>query len=108
MQPCEQQDNIQKLLSSQAKTEATLEYYAKTYEAFLKRIEEHIHEGEKTGGVRDRLATAEHNLESIRTEVSAIKQGYWKVGLGSGIVGALIGHLTPSAIVALVKFITGV
>ena len=62
---------------------------------------EHIKEGEKVGGYRDRLRELELNVktdrvdthnsfEALRLEISTIKKGYYIVGGLSGIIGGLI------------------
>lgn len=62
-------------------------------------IFKHIDDGEKSGGVRDRVLILER-------ELYAIKQGYWRIGLLCGFIGALIGQITPDAIITLVSWIT--
>jgi len=60
----------------------------------------HIEDGEKEGGWRDRLLLAEQ-------QISTIKKGYWKACAVSGIIGGLIGKLTPDVLSFVVKIITG-
>ena len=69
----------------------------------LSRIENkicnHIREGEtpKTG-FRDRFIV----LEQI---VNTLKKSYWKTALVAGLVGGLLGKLTPEVFNALIKIV---
>jgi hypothetical protein len=56
----------------------------------------HIKEGEKEGGYRDRLLIAEK-------EICVIKKGYWKACLVSGVIGGLLGKLSPDLLSFLFK-----
>jgi hypothetical protein len=71
-----------------------------TIKADIKYIKEsvcrHISEGEKEGGFRDRLLIAEK-------EISVIKNGYWKACIVSGILGGLLGKLSPDFFNWMVK-----
>lgn len=60
----------------------------------------HISEGEEKGGFRDRLIIAEQQIAAMRSSV-------WKIGVTAGFIGALLGNLTPEAIILLSKWITG-
>ena len=56
----------------------------------------HVAEGEKSGGWRDRLLICEKEIAALRTSV-------WKIGITSGLVGALIGNAAPE----MIKLIVG-
>lgn len=77
--------------------------YIKNQDERWQRIEgkvcRHIDEGERSGGVRDRVLVLER-------EIGVLKQGYWKVGLSTGFLGALLGQITPEVLTTLVKWIT--
>lgn len=46
------------------------------------RISTHIHEGEKPGGVRERLTIAEQEIKTIRDEkLNSTKASQWRIGL---------------------------
>ena len=61
----------------------------KTDIAYIKEnVCRHIKEGEKEGGFRDRLLIAEREIE-------AIKSAFWKACLVSGVIGGLLGKLSP-------------
>lgn len=62
------------------------------------KICSHITQGEEKGGFRDRLIILEQ-------EVKVIKQGYWKAALVAGILGGLIGNLSPDLIQGIAKLI---
>ncbi len=96
---------------------ASNEALAATFHAFLERGEMHITEGERPGGVRDRIlvmerrlneevATAKQTHDAMNKEIHVIKMGYWKVGIGCGFVGAVIGSGCQEAIVMLIKWFT--
>ena len=67
----------------------------------------HIDEGERPGGVRERLLIVEQLLKAQRNEISVIKQGYWKVGLACGFIGALLGNIAPEAFRLIATWIVG-
>jgi hypothetical protein len=90
-EPCIQEQRISKL-------EAIFDY-------FVKRTTDHITEGEKQGGHRDRLTLAEQNIQQTKKEISTIKKGYWKVCIVSGILGGLIARATPDVLIPLFNFI---
>ena len=74
-------------------------------EVWLDLVSKHVNEGDKVGGYRDRLLGIEGNMKSLKEEISVIKQGYWKVGLACGFLGALLGKLTPDAVEILARWI---
>lgn len=67
--------------------------------AIQDRMMHHVDEGERPGGYRDRLIVAE-------LEISTIKKGYWKACIVSGIIGGMLGNLTPDLINAVFKIVT--
>lgn len=60
----------------------------------------HIQQGEEKGGFRDRLII-------IEQEVAALRKSVWKIGITSGLIGALIGNTAPEVIYTLGKWIIG-
>lgn len=58
----------------------------------------HVTEGEGPGGWRDRLVILEQ-------EVRTIKASIWKIGLASGMIGALLGNATPELIKWITRFL---
>lgn len=58
----------------------------------------HIREGEERGGFRDRLIILEQ-------EVSVIKKGYWKTAIVSGLIGGLVGNLSPDIITGIARLV---
>jgi len=67
------------------------------------KVCQHIEEGEKQGGFRDRLVVAEQALKGYKQEISAIKKGYWVSGVIGGIIGSLFTHTAPEIIMNIVK-----
>lgn len=79
---------------------------------------EHIREGEKVGGYRDRLRVMEveiktdridthNNFTALEKEISTIKKGYYIVGGLSGIIGGLIVKGGVDIFALLTKLIGG-
>ena len=68
-------------------------------EAFSEKFCKHIEEGEKDGGYRDRLLTAEH-------DINALKKCYWKTAIVCGLIGGLIGQATPDLFILLIRALT--
>ncbi len=58
----------------------------------------HVTEGEGPGGWRDRLVILEQ-------EVRLLKSSIWKIGLGSGVIGALVGNAAPEVIKLVAKLL---
>jgi len=58
----------------------------------------HVTEGEGPGGWRDRLVILEQ-------EVRTIKSSIWKIGLASGMIGALLGDAAPEVIKWITRFL---
>ncbi|MDP2942466.1 MAG: hypothetical protein Q8O36_03020 [Candidatus Omnitrophota bacterium] len=58
----------------------------------------HVTEGEGPGGWRDRLVILEQ-------EVKVLRSGIWKIGLASGVIGALVGNATPEVIKLIAKLL---
>ena len=104
MAPCEEHsafcEKIGKLIESNSNLHESLD-------KFMARVEQHITEGEKPGGVRSRVSASETEIALLKKEISTIKQGYWKVGLASGFVGAIIGTGSADAISSLIKWFIG-
>lgn len=60
----------------------------------------HVDEGEKSGGVRDRLLITER-------KVIDLEKRRWVDAFIGGIVGALLGQVAPEIITTFVKWIIG-
>jgi hypothetical protein len=56
----------------------------------------HVTEGEGPGGWRDRLVILEQEVKVLRSSI-------WKIGLASGVIGALVGNAAPEVL----KWIAG-
>lgn len=69
--------------------------------AYIKdRVCNHIEEGDKQGGYRDRVVILEQQLSALRTSV-------WKISATAGFIGALLGNIIPEAIQLLSKWVVG-
>ena len=58
----------------------------------------HIQEGEGVGGWRDRLLVVEQ-------ETSTLKKSYWKTCVVAGIIGGLVGNISPEIFNFFVRFV---
>lgn len=65
----------------------------------------HIREGEEKGGFRDRLIVQEQTVETLAKEIDIIKKGYWKTAIVAGIIGGLVGNLSPDIVSGIAKLI---
>ena len=65
-------------------------------EHFSNKFCKHIDEGEEKGGFRDRLIILEQTI-------CTLKKSYWKTALTCGIIGGLVGKLTPDIFNFLIK-----
>lgn len=64
------------------------------------KIYKHIDEGERAGGVRERLVVLEREVKNIQDD-------FWKVGVSGGFIGALLGNIAPDVVSVFVKWIVG-
>ena len=69
-----------------------------SWEEIKIRLIAHINEGEKQGGVRDRLLILEQ-------EVSALKKAMWVRVMVSGLIGGLIGSGSADALSLFLKWL---
>lgn len=73
-------------------------------------VTNHITEGDKVGGYRDRVLIAESEINVIKNELyrldKALKTEVFKTGLVGGIIGALVGQLTPEVVKILIQLLT--
>jgi hypothetical protein len=63
---------------------------------WIERSIKHIEEGESSGGFRDRVTILEQT-------VSALKKSYWKTAIVCGLIGGLIGKISPEIFNFLIK-----
>ena len=70
---------------------------SKSFDDVKARMVSHVHEGERPGGVRDRLLLLEQ-------EISTIKKGYWKACIVAGVIGGLLADATPEVIKLIISF----
>jgi outer membrane murein-binding lipoprotein Lpp len=89
--PCEQHAKIDKLESALSDISIKLAVIDERLKAKVVSFDKHVDEGEKQGGWRDRLVIIENEVK-----------GLWKMSVGAGIIGGLIGAGAPNA----VKFIS--
>jgi len=93
MQQCDQhQDIVTKLAVIQ-----------NTLDTVATRICAHIDDGERPGGYRDRVINLEHCHKANQSEIAAVKKEYWKTCLMAGVIGGLLGKLTPEIFNFLIR-----
>lgn len=76
MEPCIQESRITKLETG--------------FEYFIKRTADHISEGDRQGGYRDRVLILEKKVENQTEIISALKKNEWMRVIGGGIIGGLV------------------
>jgi len=76
------------------------------------RIDSHIDEGEKLGGSRDRIRTVEKDvgviqvaLENQGIKIDGLAKRIWRTAVIGGIIGGLIGHITPDFFALITAFL---
>jgi len=74
----------------------------------VSRIDTHVAEAEKQGGIRDRVGLLEAAIRIQQDNISTIKQGYWKACIVSGVVGGLLARLCPDLIWSFLMNIVGI
>lgn len=62
----------------------TMKNIEKNLSEWVKRTELHINEGERPGGVRNRV-------DKLEWDVSELKKRFWWSAIVGGVIGALIG-----------------
>ena len=70
---------------------------------FKIRVEGFMGESTGKGGTRERLIIAEHDIKSLKAEISVIKKDVLKGAIIGGIIGALIGSGAAPAVTALIN-----
>lgn len=70
------------------------------------RICKHIEEGEKTGGIRDKVFVNENEIRRIEQMVKENKKSVWLSGIIGGVIGGLLAKSSPEFFSLLSKVIT--
>ena len=78
--------------------ETNLTNLIKTFEEIKERMVEHIHEGEKAGGVRERLTLLE-------VQVKELKKILWIRVFIAGVIGGLVGSKSIDVVTSLIQWI---
>jgi hypothetical protein len=63
----------------------------------LKTLSDHCIEGDKVGGFRDRLLSAEISIK-------ALKERFWQSALIGGVIGALVGSGSKDVLVIFINW----
>ena len=81
-----------------------VQQYIKNQDERWERMEtkfcKHVDEGERSGGVRDRLLITERKVEEL-------EKRRWVDAFVGGIIGALLGQVAPEVIATVIKWVTG-
>jgi hypothetical protein len=102
MAHCEDHYSVMENLSRVA---ADLHVTTSNLKTLSDNVTRHHSESEREGGHRDRIAKIEILADLADRERKQIRGDMWKTGLFSGIIGGLIGKLTPELIDTLTKFL---
>ncbi len=97
---CSQLESIGSLKRAAENLESAITRLDDRVNGTFQTIGEHIKESPE---YRNRIAVIETIQKNLREEISAIKQGYWKASIIAGLVGGLLGKLTPELFNFLVK-----
>jgi len=73
----------------------------------VKTHTDHVIEGDKVGGFRDRVYSVELKNKELEKEIASISKGRWIIGIVSGVIGGLIGSGSKDAIVMVVNYLVG-
>lgn len=80
---------------------ATLKSIEENLSSWVKRTEAHILEGERTGGVRDRVS-------KLEWEVSELKKRFWFSSIIGGVIGALVGSGSGDLLSIFLKWVMSI
>ena len=89
---CKQEQRISKLESG--------------FEYFIKRTADHIAEGDKVGGYRDRVLLLETKVLSQEQIISSLKKAEWLRVIAGGIIGGIVTR-SPE-LLGMVKHLLGI
>ena len=93
-----------KMVSDITKLSGKIDGLTKAWDRVEKTFTLHIVEGDKPGGYRDRLLISEQQAKEMEKEIKAVRNSLWRVCLVSGLIGGLVGKLTPELFNLLIKF----
>ena len=80
---------------------ATMKNLFETFSRMESKICDHIHEGERPGGVRDRVS-------KVEWEVSEMKKRFWWSSIMGGVIGALIGSGSGDLVSMFIRWIMNI
>jgi flavorubredoxin len=75
-----------------------------SFDEVKERMVSHIIEGEKEGGVRDRVKSLEKKLDDTNEIVSSLKRAEWKRVVVAGVIGGIVSR-SPELLEFLLSFI---
>jgi len=81
-----------------ARVEQKLDDIKLSFEEIKSRMVDHINEGERPGGIRERVF-------AIEKDISALKKAMWARVSVAGVIGGLIGAGSADAVIELIKWI---
>lgn len=75
--------------------------------ALMKTHTDHVIEGDKVGGFRDRLLNVEIDNKTLHVEICEIKRRFWFGSAIGGVIGALIGSGARDVVIMFLNWIMG-
>ena len=100
MDKCEHHD---KVVTEYSKLVTSIAVMTSMLSEIKGNITSHIREGEKQGGYRDRLIALEFAQSAAERERKNIRVGIWRTCLVAGMIGGLLGKLTPEFFSVIAK-----
>lgn len=89
---------IQQYIKNQEERSITTTQFIQKVESAMMK---HIDEGERAGGIRDRVKVVEIKVADIEN----IKRGVWKAGIIGGVIGSLFAQAAPEVMKLLIGII---
>jgi hypothetical protein len=79
-----------------------------TLDRIESRVCQHISEGEREGGFRDRIIKLEITVQEILSrEIKELKIRFWSSAIIGGLIGALLGSGSNDILAMFIKWIMG-
>ena len=75
--------------------------------ALMKTCTDHVIEGDKVNGFRDRLLNVEIDNKSIHNEMCELKRRFWWASAIGGVIGALLGSGSRDILLFFINWLVG-
>lgn len=80
------------MVRDMATVKQVVENMDKSFQEVKNRMVAHINDGEKEGGVRDRVKALEKETKSLSESVSSLKKAEWKRVIVAGVIGGAVSR----------------